>query len=252
MKIIFFQAHPDDLSFYCSNLVHYLSKKSKRNFEIKIASLTRGEYGWPKHAEHFKGTRLGCLRTKEMYKEIHFYELNPEQIHFFEIIDGKIRFDKNTIELVADYLKKENPDIIFACEPRNTYYRHPDHMNVGKIVYYILHKKLIDTGLKRPKLFFYGSIGANFYWPFTKTGIDLARKTMLLHKSQMHIWRFTRILYMLLIRRYGKGIKGWKYAEGYRKVYYGEDRYKTQKLKFFGRLFLILNVKVWPEKVTRH
>ncbi len=252
MKIIFFQVHPDDLSFYCSNLIHYLSKNSKKNFEIKIASLTRGEYGWPKHAEHFKGSRLGQLRTKEMYKEVKFYGLKPEQIHFFEIIDGYVKFDKKTIDLVVDYLNEEKPDIIFACEPRNTYYRHPDHMNIGKIVYYILDKKLIDLGLKKPKLYFYGSIGANFFWPLNKDGIDLGYKTMHLHKSQMHIWKITRRLYTLLIRQYGKQIKGWKYAEGYRRVFYAEERHKTKKLKFSGRLFLTLNVKVWPQKVTRH
>jgi len=251
-KVLFFQAHPDDLEFSCFHLIYYLCKRSTKHYEIKIGSLTRGEYGWPKHAEHFKGERLGKLRTKEFYNAIKVYGLSRKDIHFFEVIDGYVEFNKKTIHLVKEYLEEEQPDIIVACEPRNTYYRHSDHMNIGKIVYYILDKNLVNFGSKKPKLYFYASIGANFIWPFKKEEIPLAYKTIHLHKSQIHIWRKTNLLYKILIRHYGKKLKGWKYAEGYRRVYYGDERNKTEKLKFFGRLFLILNVKVWPEKITRH
>ena len=60
----------------------------------------------------------------------------------------------------------------------------------------------MNFGLKKPKLYFYGSIGANFYWPFDKEGIDLGYRTMHLHKSQMHIWKITRRLYTLLTHHY--------------------------------------------------
>jgi len=252
IKIIFFQAHPDDLEFYCFHLLYYISKRSKREYEIKIASLTRGEYGWPKHAEHFKGERLGKLRTQELYNAMKTYGLTSEKIHFFEIIDGFVHFNKKIVEIVKDYLNKEKPDIIFACEPRNTYYRHPDHMNTGKIVYYLLDKGQIDFGTIKPKLYFYGSIASNFFWPFKKEDKHLAYKAMYIHKSQAHIWKATKSLYEILMRVYGSRIKGWKYAEGYRRVYYGNEKYKNKKLKFSGRLFLLLNVKLWPEKITRH
>ena len=45
-KIIFFQAHPDDLEFFCPHFLHYLSKQPDK-YEIRIASLTKGEYGAP-------------------------------------------------------------------------------------------------------------------------------------------------------------------------------------------------------------
>ncbi|MHA1292354.1 MAG: PIG-L deacetylase family protein [Promethearchaeota archaeon] len=251
-KVIFFQAHPDDLEFYCFHLLNYLSQKSKKNYKVKIGSLTRGEYGWPKHAEHFKGERLGKLRTKELYKAMSFYGITPRDVHFFEIIDGYVEFNRKTIDLIKDYLNKEKPDIIFACEPRATYYRHPDHINTGKILYYILDKNLIDFGKKRPKLYFYASINPNFFWPINKEEIPLAYNNMFVHKSQAHIWKFAKSLYRLIISVYGCRIKGWRYAEGYRRIFYGAEKSKNKKLKFSGRLFLLLNVKIWPEKVTHH
>ncbi|TFF95265.1 MAG: PIG-L family deacetylase, partial [Promethearchaeota archaeon] len=237
-KIVFFEAHPDDLEFYCFHLIYYLSMMSKKEYKIKIGSLTRGEYGWPKHAEHFKGERLGRLRTKELYKAMSIYGIPPKDIHFFGIIDGYVQFDSQTIELLKKYLEKERPDIIFACEPRNTYYRHPDHMNVGKVVYYILDKALIED--YHPILYFYGSIGANFCWPFKKEEISLAVKTMHIHKSQMHIWKGIGRLYKLIIRNYGRHVKGWKFAEGFRRAYYGKKTYKNKRLNLLEKIFLFL------------
>ena len=248
-KIVFFQVHPDDLEFNCYHLISYLKNHSKNKYQVKIASLTRGEYGWPKHAEHFKGERLGKLRTKELYNAMSVYGIIPKEIYFFEVIDGYVHFNKRIVELVQEYLNNEKPDIIFSCEPRNTYYRHPDHMNIGKILYYILDKGLVEIN---PKLYFYNPINPNFYWPVKKEEIPLAQKTMHIHRSQMHIWNTIGRLYTFMLRVYGSGIKGWNYAEGYRRVYYGQERHKTTKLKFFGRLILTLLVKAWPEKITRH
>jgi len=249
-KIVFFEAHPDDLEFYCFHLIYYLCKKSKQEYKVKVGSVTRGEYGWPKHAKHFKGERLGNLRTKELYNAMSVYGIPSKDIHFFGIIDGYVQFDSQTIELLKKYLEKERPDIIFGCEPRNTYYRHPDHMNVGKVVYYILDKGFIED--YHPKLYFYGSIGVNFCWPFKKKEISLAVNTMHIHKSQMHIWEGIGRLYKLITRIYGRHVKGWKFAEGFRRAYYGKNTYKNRRLNLLERIFLSLCVAVWPEKVTRH
>jgi len=250
-KIIFFQVHPDDLEFNCYHLLYYLGIIRKEKYDVKIASLTRGEYGWPKHGEHFKGERLGRMRTQELYNAMSTYGIPPEKIQFFEVIDGCVYFDRETIKMVKEYLNKEQPDIIFACEPRNTYYRHPDHMNIGKIVYYILDKEEINFRNKNTKLYFYNPINPNFYWPFSKKDISKAKANMEVHKSQMHIWNSIGRLYKFIMRQYGKGIKGSKYAEGYRRVYYSDEKHNNAPLKFSGRLFLTLLVKSWPETITR-
>jgi len=43
-KIIFFQAHPDDLEHKCGHIMHFLSTKSKKKHEIRIASITKGDF----------------------------------------------------------------------------------------------------------------------------------------------------------------------------------------------------------------
>ncbi|MHA1148585.1 MAG: PIG-L deacetylase family protein [Promethearchaeota archaeon] len=249
-KIIFFQAHPDDLEFNCFHLLSYLCNRSRQTYDIKIASATRGEYGWPKHAEHFKGERLGRLRTKELFNAMATYGITPEKIHFFEIIDGYVFFNQETVELVREYLNQEKPDIIFACEPRNTYYRHPDHINIGKAVFYVLNKELVDF---TPKLYFYSSINPNFFWPIKSEDIPKAQANMRVHASQMHIWNSIGRLYKFIMLQQGKGVDGTKYAEGYRRVFFHYNRPKRrEKMRFRHRLLLRLCVKAWPEKVTRH
>jgi len=59
IKIIFFQAHPDDLEHKYGHLLHYLATRSPKRYEIKIASTTKGEYGLPgSQYDKFKGNIL--------------------------------------------------------------------------------------------------------------------------------------------------------------------------------------------------
>ena len=67
-KIIFSQAHPDDLEFNCAHLMHYIAIKSKQKYNIKIASITKGEFGLPgAKYDKFKGKFLAKIRTRELY-----------------------------------------------------------------------------------------------------------------------------------------------------------------------------------------
>lgn len=250
-KIVFLQAHPDDLEFNSPHLVEYLSKRGKYKYDIRIASMTRGEYGTAKNQNYdFKGERLGKIRTREMYKAASIHGIKKDQIHFFGIIDGYVQFDKKTIQMLGEYLNKEKPDIIFAPEARNTVYRHPDHMNTGKCVFYLLHKGMIK--FSPPKLYFYTPINANFYWPFRKEEISFALKLMHTHRSQFHLWNSVMPLYKLMGRIFGRHVKGYKYAEGYRQVFYGKEIDKNKNMSLLQRILFIMNVRLWPEKVTNH
>ena len=224
--------------------MHFLAKKSEKKYEIKIASMTRGEFGTAKRgSDHFKGERLGKLRTKELFRAENFHGISPEQIHFFEIMDGTVKFDTNTIALVKNYLELEKPDIVIACEPEYTYYFHPDHVNIGKILYYIFQKKLI--GFKIPKLLFYSTLKSNFWWPFTKKEIPFALRLLSIHKSQYFMNKNTAPIYKLTSRIYGRHLKGWKYAEGYRRYYFGDNRFKNEKLDLFKRMLSAFIFKTW-------
>lgn len=243
-KIIFFQAHPDDLEFSCPHLIYYLSKMSKNTYEIRIASLTRGEFGTAKHgSDHFKGERLGKLRTNELYRAHRIYGIMPKQIHFFEIMDGSVKFDKITMELVKKYLEKEKPDIVVACEPIYTFYFHPDHMNIGKILFYIFYNKLLS--FHTSKLYFYSTIKSNFWWPFAKKDVPFALKLLKEHKSQYYMNKNTAPIYKIMSRIYGRHLKGWKYAEGYRRQYFGKYAYKNEKLGLLKRSFSSFIFKTW-------
>ena len=83
--------------------------------------------------------------------------------------------------------------------------------------------------------------------------IPKAQATMRIHKSQMHIWKSIGRLYKFIMRQHGKLIKGVKYAEGYRRVYYDDEIKKNPPLKRLNhRLLMGLSVRWWPEKITRH
>ncbi|MHA1659940.1 MAG: hypothetical protein ACTSUT_12570, partial [Promethearchaeota archaeon] len=63
VKIIFFQPHPDDLELKCGHIIHYLATKSKNKHDIRIASITKGEFGLPgAKYDKFKGDFLAKIR----------------------------------------------------------------------------------------------------------------------------------------------------------------------------------------------
>ncbi len=241
VKIIFFQPHPDDLDIYCLHLLFHLTNQSKYSFEIKIASMTRGEEGVTRKYKGFKGKRISKIRTLEFYKALRIYRIPTKQIHFFSMIDSNIRFSRNSIELVRNYLEKEKPDIIFAPEPRFSYYLRQDHVITGEILYYICDKMLIE---KLPKLYFYAPINPNYYQPFETKGFLLVKKIINIYKSQYTTFQRYFSIHRFIGLFYGKKLKGWKYAEGYRRVFFFNEKYKNKKLNFFQRLFQIINFRL--------
>lgn len=151
LKIIFFQPHPDDLELFCTHLLHYLSNKSEKKYEIKIAAMTNGEEGiYSSKYESFKGERLGKIRKQELLKALKYRGIKPFQVYFFGFINNNIKL-KACVNSVKNFLEKEKPDIIFAPEPFYTYYQHKDHIITGKILLFI-YKRIIKH--KIPRLFF--------------------------------------------------------------------------------------------------
>ncbi len=236
VKIIFFQAHPDDLEHKCSHVMHYLTTKSKKKYDIKIASMTKGEFGLPgPQYDKFKGNFLAKIRTRELFNAEEIHGIPPESIDFFEYIDGFIPFNREFINRVAEYLKREKPDIIFAPEAIYTWYYHMDHINTGRAVFYVIHKKLIDF---TPKLYFYTSLHPNFFFGFKKEDIkNLTYKLIACHKTQQWLLRYTMIPYQPFSRFAGRKLPGWKYAEPYRRVYFKKNNSHKNKQPLIVRIF---------------
>jgi len=216
VKVIFFQAHPDDLEFYCGHIMHYLA--SKPQYTIKIASLTKGEFGLPgAEYDKFKGKVLAKIRTQELVNAQQLHDIPPQNIEFFGYIDGFIEFNIKLVEDISNYLRKEKPAIIFAPEPLYTFYYHKDHINTGKAVFYIIFYKILDFV---PKLYFYSSLQSNFYFGFKKKDIQLTRNLIACHKTQAWLMNPLMMSYKPIMRLYGRKLRKWKYAEGYRRVFF--------------------------------
>ncbi|MFX0036888.1 MAG: PIG-L deacetylase family protein [Candidatus Hermodarchaeota archaeon] len=236
VKIIFFQAHPDDLEHKCGHLMHYLATKGRKKYDIKIASMTKGEFGLPgPQFDKFKGEFLAKIRTRELFKAEKIHGLTAQNIDFFSYIDGFVPFNKNFVNKIVEYLKKEEPDIIIAPEAIYSWYHHMDHINTGRALFYILDKKLIDF---RPILYFYTSLCPNFFFGFTKKDIKtLTYKLIACHKTQQWLLRYTMLPYRTLSRFAGRKLHGWKYAEPYRRVYFNKGSLYKNKQSLLVRIF---------------
>lgn len=235
-KIIFFQAHPDDLEHKCGHLMHYLTTKSNKKHTIKIASITKGEFGLPgPQYDKFKGKFLGKIRTKELFEAERIHGIPPESIDFFGYVDGFLPFNREFISRVAKYLKKEQPDIIFAPEAIYSWYYHMDHINTGRAVFYVINNKLIDF---TPVLYFYTSLNPNFFFGFKNKDIkELTYKLIACHRTQQWLLRYTMLPYRLFSRFAGRKLPGWKYAEPYRRVYFSKVNLDKNKQPLIVRIF---------------
>ena len=216
-KIIFFQAHPDDLELNCGHLIHFLATQSKKNYAIKIASITKGEFGLPGFQyDKYKGKILARIRTQELYDALAIHNLKPSNVDFFEYTDGLVSLNSDLINSITDYLNREKPDIIFAPEAIYTWYYHKDHINTGRAIYHIMFHKLIDF---TPKLYFYGSLNPNLLFGFNKEGLKLINKLLECHKTQFWFINKAKLGYKISTLRRGFLLPGWKYAEKYRRVF---------------------------------
>ncbi|MFX1409679.1 MAG: PIG-L deacetylase family protein [Promethearchaeota archaeon] len=232
-KIIFFQAHPDDLEHKCGHIMHYLAKKSKNKHKIKIASMTRGEFGLPgPQYDKFKGNFLAKVRTKELFNAESIHGIPPKNIYFFGYIDGFVPFNREIVNKITNYINREKPDVIFAPEPIYTWYYHMDHINTGRAVFYAIYHKLINFS---PNLYFYTSLNPNFY--FGVNNIDLTYQLLACHKTQRWLLNKTLIPYKPFSRFHSRKLSGWKYAEPFRRVYFNKENQNKNKPSFLTRIF---------------
>ena len=233
-KIIFFQAHPDD-ELKSGQILHYLSKKSKNNHVVKVACITKGEWGLPgAQYDKFKGDLLAKIRTKELYDSYALLGVSPENIEFFGHFDGFVKFNEKLVNQVANYLKKEKPDIIFVSEPIYCWYYHGDHVNTGKAVFYCIYNKLIDCS---PKLYFYGTLSPNYIFGFKKEDFELFEQMRKCHKTQFWLTYKMHRTFKLSTRLAARKLPGWKYAEKYRRVFFNEKNVNKNKPSLFVRIF---------------
>jgi LmbE family N-acetylglucosaminyl deacetylase len=215
-KVIFFQPHPDDLELNCGNILYYLSKQGRKKYEIKVASITKGEFGLPGYKyDKFKGNFLAKIRTIELTNALKIYGIPKENLTFFDYVDGFVPFNWSIINKITSYLEKEKPNIIFAPEAIYTAYYHLDHVNTGKAVFYSIQHFI---RFKKPILFFYGTLFPNFFFGVSKENFTRIDNLLKCHKTQFWLINYLKLKYKPNLRFWGLKLKGWTYAEKFRKI----------------------------------
>ena len=219
MKYLFVCVHPDDLEFNCGNIIADLSK---RGAETHILSLTQGEFGI--FEDRWKGRKLAKIRVNELIRAATINGVPKERVHFGNIPDGFVRFSEEHLKYVIEILNGIQPDIVFACEPYFTIYWHTDHINCGRLLYYIVtnqNNEKLPTPIEHPikALYLYTSLKPDFVWPFSDP--TNAYKALYQHKSQWWVLKWNKIFYPIEKRcgwSWKRKIGKWKYIEKFRRV----------------------------------
>jgi len=131
LKIIVVGAHPDDPETICGGIMALFSNTGH---EVVSAYLTRGEAG----IEGKSYEEAAQIRTAEIREACRILKVRPE---FLDQIDGSCEINAAQYTKMQDFLKKENPDIVFTHWPIDT---HRDHRICSSLVldaWYQLERK---------------------------------------------------------------------------------------------------------------
>ena len=122
LKVVVVGAHPDDPESMCGGTIIVLTGQGH---DVVSAYLTRGEAGIPgkSHEDASK------IRTAEAIEACKIMNAKPE---FLTQIDGSSEITPARYKEVHDFLKKENPDIVFTHWPIDT---HRDHRICSMLIY---------------------------------------------------------------------------------------------------------------------
>lgn len=207
--------------------MHYLGIISAKEHDIRIASVTKGEFGLPGFKyDRFKGDILAGVRTRELYAAARIHAIQPDHVDFLGYVDGLVPFSSGFVGRIAKYLNQHRPDVIVAPEGLYTWYYHKDHVNTGRAVFYVIHHGLIDFS---PALYFYNTLAPNVFFPFPAEGFRITERLIECHRTQL--WLLKRMKH--LVRPFailsGFKVRGTRYAEAYRRVYFGDDSREKNK-----------------------
>jgi len=234
-KYVFFQAHPDDLEVSCGQLMHHLGVRSKGRHEIRIVSVTKGEFGLPgPEYDKFKGDFLAEIRTRELCAAAAIHNIPPENLDFLGYTDGLVPFDRKFVGIVRNYLQDHRPDVVFAPDGLYTWYYHRDHVNSGRAVFYVIHNRMIDFV---PRLYFYSTLSPNVFFPFHHEALEVTDRLIACHKTQIWLLHWMKHIIRPTALFAGLQARGWRYAEPYREAFFGDDSRERNKAGLPIRIF---------------
>lgn len=121
LKIIVVGAHPDDPETICGGTMALLSNAGHN---VVSAYLTLGEAG----IEGKSYEEAARIRTAEIREACRILKVRPE---FLGQIDGSCEINSIQYEKMQEFIKKENPDLVFTHWPIDT---HRDHRVCSSLV----------------------------------------------------------------------------------------------------------------------
>ncbi len=217
MRYVFFQAHPDDLELNCAHLMHHLARSGH---DVRIASVTLGEWGLPgSRYDRLKGTSLARIRKEELSRAAAIHGIPAEKIDYLGYVDGFVRMNKRFVSHIASYLQELKPDVIVGPEPFYTWYYHMDHLNTGRAIYRVMKDGLADASAP---VYFYTSMVPNAYFPVSSSDLDLTNRLIECHKTQFWLLKWMKYLVVPTELSAGLRVDGWTYAEPYRRVVFDD------------------------------
>lgn len=123
MRIMAFEAHPDDIDHFCSAT---LAKYADQGHEVAIVSVTNGEVGSPNlPKEEIARIREQETRNSAAVIGAKVYWMGYPDEFLFN--NEEVRL--NIINVIRDF----RPDIIITLDKDNDY--HPDHTMVGQLIW---------------------------------------------------------------------------------------------------------------------
>jgi LmbE family N-acetylglucosaminyl deacetylase len=123
MRVMAFEAHPDDIEHLCAGT---LAKYAAAGHEIAMVAMTNGELGSPDMPkEETAATRERETRNSAGVIGAELFWLGYPDAFLFNTPDVRLR--------VIDTIRRFRPDMIITLDKDNDY--HPDHTATGQIVW---------------------------------------------------------------------------------------------------------------------
>ena len=234
MKVMAFEAHPDDIEHFCAGT---LAKYKAAGHDVAIVCVTNGEVGSPTLSKE----EIAAVREKEAKKSADI--IGAE--FFWMGYPDEFLFNAKEVRLhIIETIRQFDPDIIITLDKDNDY--HPDHTTAGQLIW-DTHVMATVPNIKtetKPcskiaEIYFMDTVaGINFMPEFY---VDISdywdkKKAMLLcHKSQegwLKKQYNTGLVENAEIQAKFRGYQaGCKYAEAFRK-----PRFFPQKIHSTGLL----------------
>lgn len=237
MRILFVNAHPDDVEFTCASTC---KQAIDLGWDVWQVLMTTDEYGTSRN--DFKGKRIRAIRKHEMEDAAKVYGVKEDgssklNLIWFGDIDANLRFNRLVFKRLKELIITIHPDVIFAPDGFFTLDEHPDHKRTGWLVHLII-KSLKPSA--RPLLLLYHSTKTNFYIPIKHLKIQISAWEK--HRSQATPF-FNKIIFPLrkVFYTFKKIKSGPKKCEGFRKIYFIENENTIKKLRHKILYYLIAN-----------